>query len=656
MGEEITELPILRRAAMIELIAPSGLRADSNEEDEDEREEDEDEREEGEEDEDEREGDEEDEDTVPLALSSEYGVERWFGREILDHSPGAVDLSRAEAGIPLLDAHDSGSVRSQIGVIERLELGADRKLRGVARFSRRPEARAILQDVRDGIIRAVSIGYRIREMVLERADDSGETYRATRWELLEGSLVPVPADPSVGAFRGEGAGLFPVTITRDTTGHKARSNAMTGNTVAANGAANVRVTGGEQERARSLAISELCNSLGVSDRAAGFIAGGKPVNEVATELAREANANLQVMTNPNPAGLSDREAGRYSLLRAIDAAASGNWTGAGFEREVSEAVERALPGGYRRRSATSFFMPANVRAAIGVGTPTTAGNLVFTEQGTFIDLLRHRTKVIELGATVISGLDGPVEFPKQTGAGSAAWLNEGGELTETNLTVGRVALTAKTVRGRQAVTKQLLRQSNSVGADQLIQRDLAAINAIAIDRAALHGGGSAEPTGLAGTSGLNVVPIGTHGGALTYAHLVDMEKMIGEDNADMGSMAFLTTPGVRAKFRQVAPLANTAALPAWTGGMVGELYGYPAHVSNNVRSNIVKGDSTDCHAVFFGSWSNLLIGEFGVMELEVDPYSRADFGEVIVRSFHMVGVAVRYAEAFAAILDARPQL
>ncbi|HBO2606025.1 TPA: hypothetical protein L4I38_006387, partial [Pseudomonas aeruginosa] len=64
--------------------------------------------------------------TVEVAVSSEYPVRRWFGMEVLDHSPDSIDLTRLHAGAPLLDQH-----WRQIGVVEKAWLDGDRKLRAL---------------------------------------------------------------------------------------------------------------------------------------------------------------------------------------------------------------------------------------------------------------------------------------------------------------------------------------------------------------------------------------------------------------------------------------------------------------------------------------------------------------------------------------------
>ena len=54
-----------------------------------------------------------------ISMSSEYPVARWFGTEILDHSPGAVDLSRAKLGLSFLDSHIAEAV---IGIVENVSV------------------------------------------------------------------------------------------------------------------------------------------------------------------------------------------------------------------------------------------------------------------------------------------------------------------------------------------------------------------------------------------------------------------------------------------------------------------------------------------------------------------------------------------------------
>lgn len=147
--------------------------------------------------------------TVELTFSSEEPYERWWGTEVLDHSAGSIRLDRLNAGGALLMDHNT---RDQIGVVERAWIEG-RKGRAIVRFGRSSRAEEIFQDVKDGIRKLVSVGYRIHDLVLERETDGQGTYRATDWEPYEISLVAVPADPTVGVGRdGEPAGYDPRTL------------------------------------------------------------------------------------------------------------------------------------------------------------------------------------------------------------------------------------------------------------------------------------------------------------------------------------------------------------------------------------------------------------------------------------------------------------
>lgn len=147
--------------------------------------------------------------TVRLSFSSETPYERrsWFEDpwvEVLGHEKKEVDMTRFDTGsAPVLYGHDSFNRANHVGVIEKawLENG-----RGVAevRLSKRAELDGLWRDIKDGIVRNVSVGYRILERTLTKKNEKGPSeYRVTRWAPAEISLVPLPADPSVGIGRSD---------------------------------------------------------------------------------------------------------------------------------------------------------------------------------------------------------------------------------------------------------------------------------------------------------------------------------------------------------------------------------------------------------------------------------------------------------------------
>jgi hypothetical protein len=121
----------------------------------------------------------------------------------LDVSPKAVDLSRINSGIaPLLDSHERhAGVASVLGRVENARV-AGGEVRARLRFSRRPEAQAVLDDVRDGILGAVSVGVVLTEVEevprkkgAKGPDADMREFVARAWEIHEVSVVPVGADP-----------------------------------------------------------------------------------------------------------------------------------------------------------------------------------------------------------------------------------------------------------------------------------------------------------------------------------------------------------------------------------------------------------------------------------------------------------------------------
>jgi len=140
--------------------------------------------------------------TARIAISSEEPVERSFGKEVLEHSAEAIDLSFLASGrAPLLLDHDP---EKQIGVIESVDLDdSARRLRATVRFGRNGLAKEAFDDVVDGIRANISVGYAIKKM--EKDKRSSDTYIAKSWRPVEASLVSIPADVTVGLGRSDQA-------------------------------------------------------------------------------------------------------------------------------------------------------------------------------------------------------------------------------------------------------------------------------------------------------------------------------------------------------------------------------------------------------------------------------------------------------------------
>lgn len=129
--------------------------------------------------------------TAPCTLSTEYPVDRGDYFEVLAHDSDSVDLSRAP--LPLIESHDA--TRLNIGVVENLNI-ENRKLRGTVRLGDSNRAKELWPDIKAGIVRNLSIGYRWDDYKTE-----GDAVRVTRWAPHELSLTGCPADPGAGLYR-----------------------------------------------------------------------------------------------------------------------------------------------------------------------------------------------------------------------------------------------------------------------------------------------------------------------------------------------------------------------------------------------------------------------------------------------------------------------
>lgn len=139
-----------------------------------------------------------------ISFSSEEPYERWSYTEILDHSDGCVDLTRLnEIGCVLFN-HNRDLV---IGKIQQAWVKDNRGL-AVIEFDTDEDSEKIYQKVKNGVIKGVSIGYRV--LVWEEvganktsADGrfTGPCLIAKKWFPYEISIVSIPADATVGVGR-----------------------------------------------------------------------------------------------------------------------------------------------------------------------------------------------------------------------------------------------------------------------------------------------------------------------------------------------------------------------------------------------------------------------------------------------------------------------
>ena len=569
--------------------------------------------------------DSEDDRRMSISVSSEAPVDRSFGIEILDHNDRSIDLSFLNSGnAPLLLDHDP---ERQIGVIESVNLDSSaRRLRATVRFSKGQLGSEVYDDVRDGIRKNVSIGYQIGRMERDERAEGGNTYRVRSWKPFEASIVSIPADDSVGTNRNA---EIEQTVNPIPAKAERKETKMSDQDIQAV-EANVRA-----EYAKTVTdILELGAAKNKRDLADQAIKNGLSVEQFRGMLA-VATAD-QPLTTADEIGMEAKEVRRFSLINAIRAMANPTdinaQRAAQFEFEASAEAQRKLG-----RETRGLMIPGDVLRQWSQRDINTSDDAALIAEdlrtGDFIDVLRNASSVMAAGARMLSGLQGDVVIPKKTAASTANWIaSEGTAATESEPTLGSVTMSMKTVGATTDVTRNMMHQS-SMDIETLIRDDLTQSIASAIDLGALAGSGSSgQPTGIKNTSAINT-PTNFAAANPTFAEVVAMETAVAEDNALGGSLAYILPAGMYGALKTTAVDSGSGRFVA-DGGLMN---GYNAIVSNQATA----GD------LYFGDFSQLLVGMYGGLELIVDPYSSSKSGGVSITALQSCDVAVRHAVAFA---------
>jgi HK97 family phage major capsid protein len=639
---------------------------------------------------------------LELSFSSEHPVRRYLdgdiGDEILDHKASSVRLDRLRNGGPVLIDHRN-SVDSLVGVVEKVSL-KEKKGRATVRFHDDDHSRIVFNKAKSGILRNVSVGYEIHNFIKERdRDGNNVTFRITDWEPMEISMVAVPADPTVGP--GRAVAPYSARVMEPLAADPPAPDDPPGDDLLAadrNKAPTIlqpiaettmteeekqealrqaREAGATAERERVSGIRSIVKTYPqLADDAERAIHEGKTIEDFRT-IALDRIHNAKPMPAPPQLGLSDKEVRAFSVVKLLRALAFGHQEArfikdASFELEVTEVAARIQQEvGVKRVHGTiipmdvlnAAMMPrtdGNMASALRAkfpelaralniqqrlltaGTATDGAELVAEEllSGSFIDVLRNASFVIQAGATVLTDLNGNIAIPRKVSGSVAAWLATEGvsEAAQSEPQFDQVTMTPHNLAVYAEYSRQLLLQS-SLDIENLLRTDLAAGMATEVDRVSLYGSNSAgQPNGLATQTGVNAP--GMAGANPTWAEVVGFETAVAVDNAlRVNATSYMLKPDMRGSLKTTLKVSGDAGT-----GFIWDiqspnnpLNGYPAWVTNQV----VSGD------LFFGYWPDLLIGMWGGLDVIVDPYTQARKGVVGITNHQSMDVAVRQPVSFA---------
>lgn len=364
--------------------------------------------------------------------------------------------------------------------------------------------------------------------------------------------------------------------------------------------------------------------------------------------------------------MDTREIERFSVDNALRYLIDpGNYSSrTGLESEIAARALKSsaarheggvfLPWAVLARDVRAMGLPVSRRDLV-VGTPTAGGHLVGTDIKGFVDALYPFTAVVAAGATTMTGLVGNTAIPQSGSANEADWVAENGSPTEREMGFAQAPMSPKTVSTYMDVSRRLMLQS-SVDVMAVVKRDMLRRIAVRVDEAALIGpsGSATQPKGVANTAGVGAIIGGENGAVPTLRHLIDLENYVQSAGLERFTGAFITNFDVKGKLQRTEHFTGTDGRPLWQA--VGEqdyCNGRPAYATTLVPNNLTKGTSSEvCSAIFYGLWSELVIGVWGDgVTVLVDPYTGSTAGTVRLVAMFDCDIAVRQPVAFAAMTD-----
>ena len=409
-----------------------------------------------------------------------------------------------------------------------------------------------------------------------------------------------------------------------------------------------------EKEARSMADSEN-NRLSEIEARLGAIKAEVETLEKLQNLAAQAAGHVASRSEEK-----EKEAmkDQFSFKRAMSMAITGRRDG--VEAEFSSIGSEEFQRSGVSVSAHSIKIPSEVfkrdMSATGGTSGSEGGVNVQTSVGSIIDVLLPKTVLRGLGVQQLSGLVGNLDMPTASTVPSAGWNTENGSATEKSPTFSKITFSPKRLAAYIQVSNQLMLQSsNSI--DAYVRNWLLNAMAQSLESAAIKGGGSNEPVGIISNSSVNVTFAGgassnstnANGIAPVWADVINLMKAIENSNGTM--INYLTNPKVKAAL-QTIPRQSSGVEGnfIWPAG-ANELNGYGAATTTLVPSNLSKGSSSSLSALIAGDFSQMMVANWGGLELTVDPYSGATAGLTNVVLNAYMDVNLLQPTAFAVCKD-----
>ncbi len=327
------------------------------------------------------------------------------------------------------------------------------------------------------------------------------------------------------------------------------------------------------------------------------------------ELDKEIDERQSKETNKrNNINIINKNMENSVLLKTIRDAAEG--------RPFDERSVELLDEGRKTFSKSGISYKGQIilptkfesRANILAGTGTAGQEIVAEDKFGLIGKLYASSVVFKAGAQLMTNLTGDISIPVYAGTGSG-WATEVGAKSESGGTFSEVTLAPKRLTTILLVSRQFLAQ-DSISAEQVLINDMRNSIMATLETSILDATASStsRPAGI-----LNGVT-NTATGATSWLGLVSLEGAVNTSNALMGNLGYIATPALMTKMKTTAKASNTAVFIAEAN----TVNGYPLFVTSAMATG----------RVVFGNWNDLLVANWGGMDVLVNPYTYAKTGQV----------------------------
>lgn len=345
----------------------------------------------------------------------------------------------------------------------------------------------------------------------------------------------------------------------------------------------------------------------------------KALNNELKELEDSLNNSIEEKREIKNFIKSNTMEKRFSLVKAIRSITNNQQMD-----DVCLAVDNAGREEMRKAGMSmggQIQLPTQELRAI---TVTAEGeDIVPTDIYNALEPLRSKNVLVQAGARFLTGLVGDVQVPVMS-ASNVGWELETGAASDGAGSFSNVKLTPHRLTAYVDISKQLLNQ-DAIGVENLIRTDI--INAINNKLEATILGNAAAGAGPAGMFNGKTPTL-----ANTFATIAELEATVESANI-MGQCKYILSPSAKADLRPLAKGAVTSQAIYANG----EIDGTPAYSTTHVSG----------HNFIYGDFSNLAIGQWGSIDLVVDPYSQAVNGCVRLVVNAYFDAKVLRASAFA---------